>query len=152
MMNNTEEDSLIMKIKKDKIMAASGYDPYTENLADFGMREIEELRDILDAWLDSGLPDDFYDDGVRPALNRNSGYVFLTNSDYQVCMAVDGKLESFYTLPYSGDEGLYEDLVDWLDETNLDDADSEDIEYIRDLAEARGDDSVVELCDSLLAE
>lgn len=151
MMNNTEGDSLIMKIKKDKIMAASGYDPYTENLADFGMREIEELRDILDAWLDSGLPDDFYDDGVRPALNRNSGYVFLTNSDYQVCMVADGKLESFYTTPYSGIEGFYEDLVDEL-KINVNDIDPEDVEFIKDLAEAREDEEVVELCDSLLAE
>ena len=135
--------------RNKKIMA--NYDPYTENLADFGMKEIAELRDILDAWLDSGLPDDFYDDGVKPALNHSSGYVFLTNSDYQVCMVADGKLESFYSTPYSGIEGFYEDLVSEL-EDGPGNFEEEDVEFIKDLAEARGDDSVVELCDSLLTE
>lgn len=127
-----------------KIMASMG--DYTENLADFGMREIEMLRDILDAWLNSGLPDDFYDDDVRPAFNRGSGYVFLVNSDYQVAMEVDGRLESFYTTPYSGHEGLYEDLVYEVDES----WDSEDIEYLRDLAESRGDDDTVDKLNEML--
>ena len=68
------------------------YDAYTEDLSKFGMREIGLLRDLLDAWLNNGLPEDFLDEGVKPASNMNSGYVFLTNDEYQVCMAVDGKL------------------------------------------------------------
>ena len=119
---------------------------YTENLADFGMREIELLRDILDAWLNSGLPDDFYDDGVKPAFNRSSGYVFLVNDDGQTCMDVDGKLESWYYTPYAGHEGFYEDLLAEVD----DEWDSEDIEYLRDLAESRGDDETIEKLNAML--
>ena len=125
------------------------YDAYTENLADFGMREIEELRDILTAWLESGLPDDFYDEGVKPAFNRNSGYVFLTNDEYQVCMEVDGKLESFYTSPYYGTEGFYEDLLEEAEDWDADNAD-EDLEWLRDIAESRGDTEGVEKLNALI--
>lgn len=124
------------------------YDAYTENLADFGMREIGLLRDLLDAWLNSGLPDDFDDDGVKPAFNRNSGYVFLTNDEYQVCVEVEGKLESFYTTPYDGIEGTYDELLDEVDE----DWNEEDIEYLRDIAEARGDDDAVAKLNAMLGE
>ena len=130
--------------KRKKIMASQDY--YTENLAEFGMREIEELRDILDAWPKNGLPDDFYDEGVRPAFNKASGYVFLTNDEYQVCMEVDGKLESFYTTPYSGYEGFYEDLLDEVDDS----WEEEDIEYLRDIAENRGDSEAVERLNAML--
>lgn len=112
-------------------MASSG-DPTTTNLAAFGMSEIAELRDILTAWLDYGLPDDFYEDGVTPMLNRNSGNVFLTNSDYQVAMLADGRLESWYFTPYSGHEGFLEDLVDDY-RSYPDNWDEEDIEYLREL-------------------
>ena len=125
------------------------YNAYTENLADFGMREIGELRDILDAWLNSGLPDDFYDEGVKPAFNMDSGYVFLTNDEYQVCMEVDGKLESFYTSPYYGTEGFYEDLLDEADSWDADNAD-EDLEWLRDIAESRGDTEGVEKLNALI--
>ncbi|MCM1008210.1 MAG: hypothetical protein NC485_09825 [Ruminococcus flavefaciens] len=65
-------------------------DVTTTNLADFGARERHELIEILQAWESSGLPDDFYDDEVVLMFNRDSGYVFLTNSEYQVCMVADG--------------------------------------------------------------
>ena len=126
----------------------ANYDAYTEDLSDFGMREIEELKDILDAWLNNGLPDDFEYSGVKPAFNRSSGYVFLVNDEYQVCMEVDGKLESFYTTPYSGYEGFYEDLLDEADES----WDEEDLEYLRDLAENRGDDDGFERITMLMGE
>lgn len=119
------------KTNRRRVMASSN-DPTTTNLADFGMREIAELRDILTAWLDYGLPDDFYEDGVTPMLNRNSGNVFLTNSDYQVAMLADGRLESWYFTPYAGHEGFLEDLVDDY-RSYPDNWDEEDIEYLRDL-------------------
>lgn len=126
----------------------ASYDAYTEDLSDFGMREIEELRDILTAWIDNGLPDDFWDSGVKPAFNRNSGYVFLTNDEYQVCMEVDGKLESFYNTPYSGYEGFYEDLLYDADES----WEYEDLEYLRDIAESRGDTEGIDKLTALMAD
>lgn len=105
---------------------------YTENLADFGFREIRMLRDTLDAWVEHGLPDEFYSEGVRPAMNTSSGYVFLVNEDYQVAMLSDEKLEIYHTLPYSGKEGFLSDLID---ENSPDDLNGEDIEYILNAAD-----------------
>lgn len=121
-----------MKIYSNTNINASSNDPLTHNLADFGARKRHELIELLTAWENSGLPDDFYDDGVVPAFNRSSGYVFLTNSEYPVCMAVDGKLESWYTTPYDGYGGFLDDLVqEYLDDP--DNWEEEDVEYLRDL-------------------
>ena len=134
-------------INRNRRVMASSSDPVTYDLSEFGMREIEELRDILDAWLSSGLPDDFYDDEVRPAFNRNSGFVFLTNSEYDDCIVTDdGRLEMWYFTPYHGYEGTYEDLL----EDVYEGWGSEDIEYLRDIAERRGDSETVDRLTEML--
>lgn len=106
---------------------------YTENLADFGARERHMLAEILAL----PLPSTFSDDGVRAAFNRNSGYVFLVNDDYQCAMLNDdsGKLEVFHSTPYEGHEGFITDL---LLEHAPDSLHRDDEEYIRDMAEAEG--------------
>jgi hypothetical protein len=53
----------------------------------------------------------------------NSGYVFLTNNEYQVAVLEGDKLVSFYNLP-SGLEGTYSDLED-----EVSNMDKEDKEY-----------------------
>jgi hypothetical protein len=103
---------------------------YTEDLSDFGYREQDLAKDIFVAWQKNGLPEDFYNDGVKIAFNRNSGYVFLTNFHYQVCMEVEGKLESYYTTPYEGVEGF---LIELIDEYN--DLHPEDQEYVNSIKE-----------------
>lgn len=107
--------------------------PYTENLADFGVRERRMLAEILSL----PLPDAFYDSGVKPAFNRNSGFVFLVNDDYQCAMLNDdtGKLEMFHSTPYEGHEGFLRDLVQ---EFTPDDLHRDDVEYIRDNAKTEG--------------
>lgn len=129
--------------KGAKVMASNNYDDgvMTTNLADFGRRELAETRDLLDAMLNNGLPDDFYDEGVVVAFNRNSGYVFLTNDEYQVAMVGDdGKLYSWYDTPYYGHEGSYEDLLAEALDGDWDDDVSDDYEYLKDLAENVYDD------------
>jgi hypothetical protein len=74
-------------------------------------------EELLKAWRTRGLPDDFEDDAVTVSMNVNSGYVFLTNSEFQVAMMngdldENGKLESFYSCPECGNEGFAEDLKD----------------------------------------
>lgn len=110
---------------------------YTENLADFGFREIEMLRDILNAWVDNGLPEGFNNEQVKPAMNTCSGYVFLVNEDYEVAMMNDEKLELFHTLPYSGYEGFLSDLID---QYSPDELNQEDVDYILNAAEISGFD------------
>lgn len=106
---------------------------YTEDLSQFGTRELEEAKNLLVAMFDNGLPSDFYNDGVKIGFNKNSGYVFLTNSDYQVAIYEEterGKyLASFYTSPYNGIEGTFEDLLD-----EFQDMHPEDQEWFQDIA------------------
>ena len=99
----------------------------TTNFAEFGYREKEMAEELLREMRLQGLPEDFYDDEVTVMFNKYSGYVFLTNSDYQVAMINGCKLESFYTLPYSGEQGFLEDLL----ELDLDH--DEDKEYLKEI-------------------
>ena len=82
----------------------------TADIGKFGWLELSKLRDILNAWMDTGLPDGFEQDEVHPEFNMNSGYVFLTNSEYQVAMLNGDRLELFYTCGSCGHEGLREDF------------------------------------------
>src|SRR5690554_1062818 len=66
--------------------------------------------ELLTAICEQGLPEDFIDNEVTIMFNMYSGHVFLTNSEFQVAMMNKGKLESWYTLPYSGEEGFKEDF------------------------------------------
>ncbi|WP_374950695.1 hypothetical protein [Mucilaginibacter sp.] len=108
---------------------------YTENFAEFGFSEIKTLQEILSAWIKSGLPNGFDNDGVKPALNKNSGYVFLTNNEYQVAMLNESRLEIYHNLPYSGIEGFLEDIIS---EYTQEELHQEDLEYIRNAAEIDG--------------
>jgi len=102
----------------------------TTNLADFGYREIKMARDLLDAWVNNGLPEDFSNDGVTLMMNQNSGNVFLTNDEFEVAMESNGELYSFYTSLYEGKEGSFDDLL-----TEYKDMCEEDKEWFRDVAE-----------------
>ena len=112
----------------------AGYDVVTENLADFGYQELKEAAELLTAYVEDGKgPSDFYDEGVRLALNRNSGFVFLTNDEYQACMINpnSGKLELWHFTPYAGHEGFLDDLIEEYKE-DPEDWDEDDIEYLRE--------------------
>ena len=82
----------------------------TTDLSKFGYREKEMARELLNAWHDQGLPEDFYDDEVTIMFNTHSGCVFLTNSEYQAAMMNGDKLESWYYCPICGHEGFKEDM------------------------------------------
>lgn len=98
----------------------------TTDLAKFGWRERKMAAELLTAMCEQGLPEDFIDDEVTIMLNTYSGYVFLTNSEFQVAMMNGDKLESWYTLPYSGEEGFKEDF----EGRSKDEFHPEDIEFL----------------------
>lgn len=83
----------------------------TTDLSKFGSRERLMVEELLKAWREQGLPDDFNDDEVVPMMNANSGNVFLTNADYQVAMMNGDDLESFYTCPECGHEGFKDEMA-----------------------------------------
>lgn len=82
----------------------------TTDFSRFGSRERKMAEELLRAWREQGLPEDFYHDAVTIMMNLQSGYVFLTNSDCQVAMMNGDRLESFYTDFETGEEGFREDL------------------------------------------
>lgn len=82
----------------------------TTDLSEFGYREIKMTSELLNAWIESGLPDNFDNDGVTVMMNKNSGNVFLTNTEYQVAMMNGDKLESFYSCPECGHEGFKDEM------------------------------------------
>ena len=111
------------------------YKTYTEDLADFGYREQKEAQDLFEAWKTNGLPIDFENNGVKVAFNMNSGYVFLTNSEYQVAMCETNEqdqleLYSFYTSPYEGKEGSFDELLEEYKDMHF-----EDQEWFQQVAE-----------------
>lgn len=78
--------------------------------------------------------------GITVMMNQNSGNVFLTNSEFQVAMLADnGTLYSFYSSPYEGKEGSFEDLL-----TEYNDMHHEDQEWFRDVAKNIGRESEIE--------
>jgi len=84
----------------------------TTDFSKFGIREREMSEELLRAWREQGLPDDFDNNEVTVMFNLMSGYVFLTNSDYQVAMMNGDNLESFYTDFETGEEGFKDELSD----------------------------------------
>ena len=62
------------------------------NLECFGFRELDIASKLLAAVSEYGYPKDFSDSGISLAFNTNSGYVFLTNDDYQVLLLENDKL------------------------------------------------------------
>ena len=100
----------------------------TTDFAKFGSRERVMAEELLSAWNNNGLPNDFYDDEVIIMMNQNSGNVFLTNSDCQVAMESDGELYSFYSCPICGHEGFLEEIAGHSD-------DDECIEWVNDIKE-----------------
>ncbi len=81
----------------------------TTDLADFGSRERMMLVDLLTAWDEQSLPVEFCDEEVRAMMNRDSGSVFLTNSEYQCAMMNGDKLEMWHYCFNCGHEGFEED-------------------------------------------
>jgi len=61
-------------------------------LEDFGFRELDIASKLLAAVAKYGYPKDFSDVGISLGFNTNSGYVFLTNDDYQVLLLENNKL------------------------------------------------------------
>jgi hypothetical protein len=78
----------------------------TTDFSKFGSRERHMAKELLQAWEDQGLPEDFESNEVTIMMNTNSGNVFLTNSEFQVAMLADKKLESFYSCAQCGNEGF----------------------------------------------
>ena len=83
----------------------------TADLKDFGYREMEMAGDLLKAY--AARPPDWLGDGVHVVFNTHSGYVFLTDDDFNVAMMDDDDtgLEQFLSCPECGNEGFRAEIV-----------------------------------------
>jgi hypothetical protein len=82
----------------------------TTDLAKFGWREKKMAAQLLAAMVEQGLPANFSDDEVTVMMNNSSGFVFLTNSDFQMAMLNRDRLEEWHSCPECGHEGFAEDM------------------------------------------
>lgn len=85
-------------------------DTVTNDFSKFGSKERKMAEDLLKAWREQGLPENFDNEKVSIFLNLQSGYVFLSNEEYQVAMMNGKELEFFYTDFETGEEGFFNEL------------------------------------------
>ena len=82
----------------------------TTALSNFGFRELQMAAELLTAYCNA--PPEFLGDAVQVMLNMHSGYVFLTDEDFNVAMMNGEVLEQFHSCPDCGAEGFAEDMPD----------------------------------------
>lgn len=111
----------------------------TYNLNDFKSRELTLASEILSLLSEGAITPRAaqyfnFESETKLCFNQDSGYVFLTNEDYD-CLVVAGNDESgtkeldlWLNLPDSGAEGFYDDLMQ---EDNLSD---DDLNYLASFA------------------
>ena len=107
----------------------------TSDFEKFGRIEIDVVIDLLSAYKDDRISDlarEYFDfRTMRPAFNTNSGYVFLTDDDYNVLMENNGELDLFLFTPYDGHEGFYDELI-----VDIKDYHPEDQEYLNEIGKS----------------
>ena len=92
------------------------HDNPTNDLTQFGYRELAEAGKLLIAYAENGS--DFLTDGVQVWFNKNSGTVFLSDEDYNVGVLVEKEngvlkeydIEQFFSCPICGHEGILSEM------------------------------------------
>ncbi len=101
---------------------------------DFGYKELSDSGDLLTLYSAGSLTplaQDYFSGpyGISIGFNNMSGNVFLVDEDFNVLMSDGfGQLDLFISLPYGGEEGFYDDLMEIYQEL-----DEEDQEYLDSL-------------------
>ena len=128
-----------MRGRKNRGMGQIAFDNDFYREADFdgfNDRQLEQAGKLLTFYADdpnSALTplalDYFYVNGyIKVGFNTRTGYVFLIDEDFNVLLPNRGKLDLWITLPYSGEEGFYDSLMEIYE-----DFDEEDQEYLDSL-------------------
>lgn len=86
----------------------------TENWCDFGYREKYLAIALLTAWREGKIAShiESLGDNVRAAFNPNSGYVFLTNDEYDAFLFNGDVLDIFLHCFNCGHEDFPQDMYD----------------------------------------
>lgn len=78
----------------------------TSDLSQFGRRELALAGELLSALHTVRDNTKFLGDGVKVYMNKSSGYVFLSDEDYNTAMMNGNVLEDFINCPECGFEAL----------------------------------------------
>jgi hypothetical protein len=79
----------------------------TADLSEFGHIELDEAIKLLIAYNEGRFKeDDFFSNGLTLNFNKNSGYVFLSDEDYNTGLLNNGVIEQFISCGYCGSEGF----------------------------------------------
>lgn len=106
-------------------------DIVTSDLSNFGYREIREAINLLNAYLEN--PTIILEDGLKICFNTHSGYVFLSDEEYNVYMVNNNKLEQWHNCPICGAEGFLEEVGDIHNHEDPEDKECQEwIDQIRD--------------------
>lgn len=89
----------------------------TVDLSSFGYRELDQAIELLTAMREQGLPEEFHENQVTLNLNTNSGYVFLSNSEFQTAMMNGDSLEIWNFCSYCGEEGFTGDDAEFYNDS-----------------------------------
>ena len=85
----------------------------TTDISKFGLLERKEARELLAVYGTDKDITKFLGDDIHIYFNTDSGYVFLTDEDYNTAMInLNGELEDFIVCPACGNEGLLQNFLD----------------------------------------
>lgn len=82
----------------------------TNDIKEFGMRERLMARELLATYGTKKDKTNFLSDGINVFMNKNSGYVFLSDEEYNVAMMNGDVLEDFVNCPECGHEDFYSEF------------------------------------------
>jgi hypothetical protein len=80
------------------------------DLDEFGGHELNMAADVLRAFVNHMIPNDFCMDDVALIIDKFDRSAFLTNSDAQTLKLHDGALELWYNTPHDYHVGYASDL------------------------------------------
>lgn len=76
----------------------------TSDISQFGFREKDMAAELLKTHGSSSDHTKFLGNSVNVFMNMNSGYVFLSDEDYNTAMMNGDNLEDFFSCPNCGNE------------------------------------------------
>lgn len=91
------------------------------NLEEWSKEDITTVIKMLELFRDGKYSNDFYPEDVAIFKNTDLNIIFMANDEYSVLVYKDGELVSYYTSPYAGIEGTFEELSEQYDEMSKED-------------------------------
>ena len=86
------------------------------DLSKFGQRELKIAGELLTAYKSKNDDTTLLDENITVNFNQNSGYVFLSDDNYNVAVMEDEKLVDFLSCGNCGHEGTKSEFLEHSEE------------------------------------